>query len=124
MLLLAVGFLVFGILRGVFFGTVSENITENLRKDVYKSVLRKHIGWHDIRTNGAGVITAILAGECTCLQGLTGEAIGVILETIFALAFGLGIGFYFSWPMALTALILSPLMMIGTMLQAQSDQGP
>lgn len=53
--------------RGIFFGIVSENITENMRRDVYTSVLRKHMGWHDIRTNNAGMITAVLAGECSSL---------------------------------------------------------
>ena len=110
-------------LRQIFFGYVGENITENIRKDVYQATMRKHMGWHDIRTNNAGVINAVLAGECTQLQGITTEQIGVILECVFSLGFAIAIGFYFSWPMALIALCLTPLTVIGSALTTESDQG-
>jgi ATP-binding cassette subfamily B (MDR/TAP) protein 1 len=110
-------------LRGMSFGYVAENVTENMRRDVYQSVLRKHMGWHDVRTNNSGVVTAVLAGECSSLQGLTGEAIGVIIECIASLGFAIAIGYYFAWPMATCALVLSPLMILGSLLQAGSDRG-
>lgn len=103
--------------RGVFFGYVGETITLNMRSDVYNSVMRKHMGWHDIRTNNSGVITSIMAGECSQLQGLSTDAIGVILECIASLGFAIAIGFYFSWPMALIALCLTPFMALGALLQ-------
>lgn len=65
--MIALALFVAGALRGIMFGYVSETITENVRKDVYKSVLRKHIGWHDVRANNSGVITSVLAGECSSL---------------------------------------------------------
>lgn len=58
---------VVSLLKSLSFGIVSENLTENMRRDVYQSVLRKHMGWHDIRSNNAGVISAVLAGECSAL---------------------------------------------------------
>lgn len=103
-------------IRGIFFGYVGETITLNMRSDVYKSVMRKHMGWHDIRTNNSGVITSIMAGECSQLQGLSTDAVGVILECIASLGFAIAIGFYFSWPMALIALCLTPFMALGTLL--------
>jgi ABC-type multidrug transport system fused ATPase/permease subunit len=100
-------------LRTWIFGVVAENVTENMRRDVYSSVLRKHMGWHDIKTNTSGAITALLAGECSQLQGLTSQALGVIFECVAAMGFAIAIGFYFSWPMALIALGLSPFLAIG-----------
>jgi len=85
--------------------------------------MRKHMGWHDVRTNNAGVINSILAGECTQLQGLTTEQVGLILECVFSLGFAIAIGFYFSWPMALIALCLTPLTVIGSALQTEGDNG-
>lgn len=108
-------------LRGIFFGYVSEAITENIRKDVYTSVMRKHMGWHDIRTNNSGVITSILAGECSSLQGLSGEVVGVIFESIFSLLIALAMGFYFAWPMGLVSLGLLPILVIGATLGAEGD---
>jgi ATP-binding cassette subfamily B (MDR/TAP) protein 1 len=110
-------------LRGIFFGFVAENITENMRHDLYQNVFRKHIGWHDARSNNSGIITSVLSGECTQLAGLSGEAVGVMIESLFSVVFAIIVAFYFSWPMALIALCLSPLMAIGAFLQANSDKG-
>lgn len=85
--------------------------------------MRKHMGWHDVRTNNAGVINAILAGECTQLQGMTTEGVGVILECVFSIGFAIAIGFYFSWPMAVICLCLTPLTIIGSAVSTKSDQG-
>jgi ATP-binding cassette subfamily B (MDR/TAP) protein 1 len=83
--------------------------------------MRNQMGWHDIRTNNAGVINAILAGECTQLQGITTEQIGVYIECIFSLGFAIVIGFYFSWPMAVIAICLSPLTVLGSALSTEGD---
>lgn len=45
-----------------FFTYVSEGLTERMRHDVYKGAMRKHMGWHDERTNNAGSIGGILEG--------------------------------------------------------------
>ena len=123
MLILAAVVFVGVTLRGICFGYVGENITENIRRDVYQATMRKHMGWHDVRTNNAGVINSILAGECTQLQGMTTEGIGVIFECVFSLGFAIAIGFYFSWPMAVIALCLTPLTIIGSAISTKSDQG-
>jgi ATP-binding cassette, subfamily B (MDR/TAP), member 1 len=120
---LALAMFVAATLKGISFGYVGETITMNIRRDVYVNVIRKHMGWHDIRTNNSGVITSVMAGECSQLQGLSTDAFGVILECIASLGFAIAIGFYFSWPMALIALCLTPFMAIGALLQGvQRDE--
>ena len=47
----------------IALGVVSENITAGMRKELYENVVRKDIGWHDNRENGAGVITSTLASD-------------------------------------------------------------
>ena len=106
------------IFRAIFFGYIGENITMNMRKDLYTSILRKHMGWHDDRRHNSGIMTSLLSGECSHLQGLGTEAVGVIIECMFSLGFAIAIAFYFSWPMALIALGLTPLMVISTTLSA------
>lgn len=113
---LTAGMFVAAATRGVFFGYVGETITLGLRRDVYVNVMRKHMGWHDVRSNNSGVITSIMAGECSQLQGLSTDAVGVILECMASLGFAIAIGFYFSWPMALIALCLTPFMALGALL--------
>jgi ABC-type multidrug transport system fused ATPase/permease subunit len=63
--------------RTYLFTYVAEGVTMNMRRDVYSSTLYKHMGWHDVRTNNSGVINAMLSGDCSMLQGLLSDAIGV-----------------------------------------------
>jgi ABC-type multidrug transport system fused ATPase/permease subunit len=110
-------------LKNSAFGYVSENITMNMRRDVYTSVLRKHMGWHDVRTNNSGVITAILSRDCGALQGLTAEVVGMYLECFGCMGAALAIAFYFSWPMAIIGAVICPLMIVGEMLAVGASTG-
>jgi len=84
--------------------------------------MRKHMGWHDVRTNGSGVINGILSGDCSTLQGLCAEYIGSYFEGFVAMAVAIGIAFYFSWPMALVACGLFPFILIGSKVSAAGKQ--
>jgi ABC-type multidrug transport system fused ATPase/permease subunit len=97
MFFVALSLLVTVTLRAIVFGYISENVTMNIRKDLYQSVMRKHMGWHDERKNNSGVISSLLSGECSHLQGLSSEAIGVMIESIFALVASIVIAFIYSW---------------------------
>ena len=45
------------------FGIVGENITINMRHRLYEAILKKSIGWFDLRDNSAGVLTSVLASD-------------------------------------------------------------
>jgi ATP-binding cassette subfamily B (MDR/TAP) protein 1 len=45
------------------FGIVGENITMNIRYKLYAQILKKNIGWFDLRENSAGVLTSVLSSE-------------------------------------------------------------
>ena len=45
------------------FGVVGENITLKMRHLLYTAIVKKHLGWFDIRDNAPGVLTSILANE-------------------------------------------------------------
>lgn len=54
---------VFNLFAKWMFGVVGENITLNVRKQLYKSILLKHVGWHDNQDNAAGILSATLASD-------------------------------------------------------------
>jgi ABC-type bacteriocin/lantibiotic exporter with double-glycine peptidase domain len=56
------------------------------------------------------------------LNGASSEAIATMAEGFFGLVWGVIIGFYFSWRVALVALALTPLMTIGGAVQAKIDK--
>jgi ABC-type multidrug transport system fused ATPase/permease subunit len=106
----------------VAFAAVGENITINIRSHLYSNVLQKHMGWHDDSSNAAGVISAILASDVQMLNGASSEAIAAMAEGLFGLIWGVIIGFFFSWRVALVALALTPLMTIGGAVQAKVNK--
>lgn len=56
------------------------------------------------------------------LNGASSEAIAAMAEGLFGLIWGVIIGFFFSWRVALVALALTPLMTFGGAIQAKIDK--
>jgi len=56
------------------------------------------------------------------LNGASSEAIAAMSEGIFGLIWGVIIGFFFSWRVALVALAITPFMTIGGAIQAKIDK--
>jgi ATP-binding cassette, subfamily B (MDR/TAP), member 1 len=67
-----------------------------------------HHGWFDSRENSPGVLTGILSSEAQIINGASTEGLGSMLDAGFAVLTGVGIGFYFSWRMALVCLAITP----------------
>mmetsp|Transcript_42048 Transcript_42048/g.30259 ORF Transcript_42048/g.30259 Transcript_42048/m.30259 type:complete len:197 (-) Transcript_42048:1653-2243(-) len=91
-----------------YLAHVGENISMNMRSVIYTSIMKKEIGWHDDRENAPGVLSNTLAKDVNLLNGVSTEALAVICEAAFALLFGVGMGFYFDWRVALVALAITP----------------
>lgn len=43
------------------YGNLGENVTLQIRRMLYESILRKNIGWFDLRENGVSVLTSAMA---------------------------------------------------------------
>ena len=123
MFLLGLGVMVFGFLQKFFFGIVSENVTKSVRMELYGQIMRKHVGWYDIKDNNPGSLTALLAGEVQILNGVSGEAIGTMIEVMFSILLGIVLAFIFSWRIALISLGLSPFFVLGGAMNTAMQAG-
>ena len=56
------------------------------------------------------------------LNGASSEAVASMAEGFFGLIWGVIIGFFFSWRVALVALAITPLMTLGGAIQAKIDK--
>lgn len=101
------------------FGVIGENITKNIRWKLYLEILKKNVGWFDHRDNAPGVLTGVLASEVQTLNGVSTEGLAVVIETFFALACGITLGFVFNWKVSLVALGCIPLMIVGGSINAK-----
>jgi len=67
------------------FGIGGDNLTLGLRIKLFEAILRKHIGWFDNKDRAPGILTNIITEDITAVNGLTTEAIGVMIEAALGL---------------------------------------
>ena len=106
---------------GIFLSNVAENIVKSVREDLYEMIIRKDIGWHDLRDNSAGIMTSTLASDVQLLSGISSDGVSVQIEAFSALLTALIGGFIFSWPMTLVGLAVVPLIGICGFIVAKAD---
>lgn len=58
--------------------------------------MRKHVGWFDDKQRAPGILSNMLIENISAVNGLTTEAIGVIIEAVLGLAISCAICFFFS----------------------------
>jgi ABC-type multidrug transport system fused ATPase/permease subunit len=62
-----------GTLSKAFFAVTGENITLHVRMNLYASILRKNLGWHDLRQNSTGILTGVLSRDVGFLNAVSTE---------------------------------------------------
>lgn len=95
----------------------------NVRHSLYNSIIKKAVGWFDSRDNAAGILTSVLASEAQVLNGASTEGVAIIIESTFAMACGIALGFAFTWRLTLVALGLVPFVMFGGSINAKLHSG-
>ena len=110
--------LVFGIGLSSFtqklcFGFGGDNLTLLLRIRLFESILRKHIGWFDNKDRAPGVLTNIITEDISAVNGLTTEAIGVMIEAFLGITMSCLFCFFLSWRLAIVVTLISPFMVLG-----------
>jgi ABC-type multidrug transport system fused ATPase/permease subunit len=112
-----------GVFQKLMFGIVGENLTKNIRSTLYLSLVKKDIGWFDYADNAPGVLTNLLATDVQLINGASTEGLGSQLEAFFSLIIGIGIGFIFSWKVALVCFGMMPVLVIGAMINGKMQTG-
>lgn len=79
--------------------------------------------WHDRSENSSGILSSTLAQDVQTLNGVSTEVLSVYMESSFAMFGGIIIALIFSWKVALVAIAVSPLMIIGGVIGAKIDAG-
>lgn len=108
-------------ISGLLLSQVAEEVTQGFRAELYQAIVRKPIGWHDQRDNGAGIMTATLSSDVQLLNGVSSDGIAVLVEAIGGVLTGLVFSLIFSWPMALVGLGILPFFMIAGVIVAKAD---
>ena len=95
------------------FGFGGDNLTLRLRIRLFEQILRKHVGWFDNKDRAPGVLTNIITEDISSVNGLTTEAIGIMVEAFLGIFISCLICFVFSWRLAIVVTLISPFMVLG-----------
>lgn len=88
-------------------------MTLKLRVKLFEAILRKHIGWFDNKDRAPGILNGIITEHISQVNGLTTQAIGIIIEAALGLIISAFICFFFSWRLGLVVTAFSPFMVLG-----------
>lgn len=108
-------------IAGVLTSHITANVIDESRKDLYQNIIRKDIGWHDLRENGAGIMTSTLASDVQLMNGLSAEGQAAQIEGSAALLVAIIFSAVVSWPMTLVGLAITPLIIICGTIAAKAD---
>lgn len=106
-------------LQTYLFTLAGVKMTSRLRQQSFKSILGQEIGWFDLKKNSVGALCSRLAGDCSNIQGATGQRVGVIVQALATVLVGAIISFFYSWNLTLVTLITVPLLLGTVMLESK-----
>jgi len=122
------GMMVFEALSQVCLGIAGEHLTKNVRLELFSKLLHFEVGYFDYEENSMGALTEFLGKKVTLLQGLVGEKLGMISQSVVMLSVTIFTMFYWGdWRVSLVVLGCLPIngimMSIAMAAMMPMDQG-
>lgn len=100
-----------------------EILTMKLRRLAFRSLLRQEMGYFDLKENSVGSLTQLLSADATAVKGLTGDLLGIAMNTLAALCCGLIVSFATCWRLALIVLAIIPGNILSGYFEVQASAG-
>jgi len=117
----AVMFVTMGIRFGCF-GQVSQELVLKLRTDLFKKYMKMDMAYFDRPENTPGALCTKLSSDCHQVRALVSQVVAIYVVAVSTFVCGMVICFVSSWKLGLIGLGYSPLLFIGSILQARYNQ--
>lgn len=98
-------------------------MTKRIRFNLYSSLLKKDVGWFDNKDHAPGQLTAMISSEAQTLNGVSSEAVAVVLESTLGLGVALVVALCFSWKISLVTIACAPIMVFGSYMNNKANEG-
>jgi len=105
------------------FTLLGEKISMELKTKTYDITLRREMPYFDKSENNPGIISSRISFETQNINRLISSFFGVVFNGIGAFICGIILSFIYSWQIALLALGLSPILVIGQIVQGKIHTG-
>ncbi|RZC49971.1 hypothetical protein C5167_018397 [Papaver somniferum] len=109
--------------KGYFFAVAGCKLIKRIRSMCFKKVVHMDISWFDEPEHSSGAIGARLSTDAATVRSLVGDALGLLIENIATLIFGLGVAFLANWKLALIVVVLLPLLGLNAWVQVKLMKG-
>jgi ATP-binding cassette, subfamily B (MDR/TAP), member 1 len=120
---LAVASWLFVAVRLACFALLGERLTRRLRERAFSSLMLQPMAFYDEPQNAPARLTSKLASDAALVKGAAGEALGMALEGVAAVAAALVIALYSSWRLGLVVLSIFPLLAFGAVFEFRATAG-
>ncbi|KAM3425135.1 hypothetical protein BST61_g7096 [Cercospora zeina] len=111
-LMIGLVMLLFSLVFGVSFAYGSEKLVRRSRDRAFRSILRQDIRFFDRTENSVGALAAFLSTETTHLAGMSGLALGTIVQLLATLVIGYIVALAVGWKLALVCISTVPLLLV------------
>ena len=120
---LGIGAMIANAITMFFFLQMGEKVSMELKTNTYDKTLKRNMAYFDKPENNPGIISSRISFETQNINRLIGSFMGVICNGIGAFICGIIISFIYSWQIALLAMGLSPILVIGQWIQGKIHTG-
>lgn len=120
---LGLGALICNALSSFYFTLLGERISFELRSKTYDITLRRRMAYFDRPENNPGIISSRISFETQNINRLIGSFVAVMCNGIGAFTSGIVLSLVYSWQIALLAIGLSPILIIGNLIQGKIHTG-
>ncbi|EYU28160.1 hypothetical protein ABFS82_13G089300 [Erythranthe guttata] len=114
LIFIAVGAVVFvaAPIQNYMFGVSGGKLVQRIRSSLFEKVLHQEIGWFDDPANTSGAVGARLSSDASTVKSLAGDTLALAVQNVATTIVGLSIAFMTNWKLALTVVIVVPLMLV------------
>ena len=120
---LGTGALIANSISSFTFTLLGEKISFELKSKCYDLTLRREMPYFDKSENNPGIISSRISMETQTINRLISSFIGVLFNGVGAFLCGIILSFAYSWQIALLALGLSPILVLGQLIQGKIHTG-
>ncbi|KAL8460800.1 hypothetical protein ACS0TY_032345 [Phlomoides rotata] len=98
--------------QNYMFGVAGGKLVQRVRSLLFQKVVHQEISWFDDPSNSSGAVGARLSTDASTVRNLVGDTLALAIQNIATTIAGLLIAFFTNWKLALTIVVVVPLMLI------------
>ncbi|KAH6790261.1 P-glycoprotein 9, partial [Perilla frutescens var. frutescens] len=98
--------------QNYMFGVSGGKLVQRIRALLFEKVVHQEVSWFDDPINSSGAVGVRLSTDASTVRNLVGDSLALAVQNIATTIAGLSIAFITNWKIALTIVVVVPLMLL------------